>query len=91
MLLRTDTGYSVTCKNTPTIKLNNNMSLTMSNVKLQAFDIHDDEFAKATTCYYDKKHYIILGIVIAAVVVIVVALIIYLIYHNRRPSGYQRI
>ncbi|XP_063772412.1 lysosome-associated membrane glycoprotein 3 isoform X2 [Pseudophryne corroboree] len=89
-LLSTDEGYSVKCKNTPTVKLANNMQLVMSNVKLQAFDIKNGDFGKEEMCTFDRN-IVAVAIAVTVIIVIIIAIVIYFIWHKRRSSGYQHI
>ncbi|XP_053315211.1 lysosome-associated membrane glycoprotein 3 isoform X2 [Spea bombifrons] len=88
-LLYTDKGYSVKCKNTPHVKVDSSVTLVMTHVKLQAFDIKNGMFGKEMLCSYDRN---IIGVAVGltVVVLVIIGIIIYLIYHKKK-SGYQRI
>ncbi|KAM4694039.1 lysosome-associated membrane glycoprotein 3 isoform 2-T2 [Discoglossus pictus] len=88
-LLTTNNGYHVKCTNTPDVHLSDNMTLVMANVDLQAFDIKDGVFGKATSCSYDRN--VCLAVGLTVVILIIIGLVAYLIYHKKKSSGYQRI
>ncbi|XP_072264265.1 lysosome-associated membrane glycoprotein 3 isoform X2 [Pyxicephalus adspersus] len=89
-LLSTDIGYSVKCKNTPTVNLAENLQLVIADVQLQAFDLHEGVFGKETVCRYDRN-VIAWAIAVVVIIVIVIAIIIYFICYKKRSSGYERI
>ncbi|XP_075058298.1 lysosome-associated membrane glycoprotein 3 isoform X2 [Mixophyes fleayi] len=89
-LLSTDIGYSVKCKDTPAVKLGNNLQLVLSDVKLQAFDITNGIFGKEEMCSHDRN-IIAVAISVTVIIVLIIAVVIYFIWHKRRSSGYQQI
>ncbi|KAM8953119.1 lysosome-associated membrane glycoprotein 3 [Pelodytes ibericus] len=91
-LLYTDNGYSVKCKNTPTIKWNNYLSLVITDVKLQAFGIHNGIFGKEKECYADINQTLIpVGVVLSIVGLFLIIFVVILLARRRRNSDYQRI
>ncbi|XP_068135411.1 lysosome-associated membrane glycoprotein 3 isoform X2 [Hyperolius riggenbachi] len=89
-LLRTDTGYSVKCTNTPAVNLADDLQLTLAAVKLQAFDIHNGTLSKDIACSYDRN-LIAVAIGVSVLAVIIVGIIVYFVCLKRKSSGYQRI
>lgn len=89
-LLSTYNGYSVKCTRTPTVNLTGNIILSMADVKLQAFEIHDNNFGKEELCFEDRNT-IAVAIGVTVIILIIIAIIIYFICHKRRSSAYQRI
>ncbi|KAM5163314.1 lysosome-associated membrane glycoprotein 3-like [Mantella aurantiaca] len=89
-LLSTDIGYFVKCKTTPTVKLADNLYLTMADVKLQAFNIHNGVLGKEEVCTYDRNK-IGVAIAVTVLVIIIIGIITYFICHKKRSSAYQRI
>ncbi|XP_040205380.1 lysosome-associated membrane glycoprotein 3 isoform X2 [Rana temporaria] len=89
-LLSTDVGYATKCKTTPTVKLASNLSLSMADVKLQAFNLTDGVFGKEEVCSYDRNM-IAVAVAVTILIIIIIAIVIFFICHKRRSSGYQRI
>lgn len=91
-LLRTDVGYAAKCKSTPTVKLAGNLSLSIADVKLQAFHIRDGAFGKEKVCYTDRNKVLVpVGVALAVVGLILIILLVVLLLRRRRSSGYERI
>ncbi|XP_077344019.1 lysosome-associated membrane glycoprotein 3 isoform X2 [Lithobates pipiens] len=89
-LLSTDVGYAVKCKTTPTVKLASNLSLSIADVKLQAFDIHGGVFGKEEVCSYDRNM-IAVAVAVTILIIIIIGIVIAFICHKKRSSGYQQI
>nr|UZC46938.1 CD68 [Megalobrama amblycephala] len=80
-------SYSCTAE---TVYMGNGVSLDLSNYRLQAFNIKNDQFGAPDLCKADKPDYrvpIAVGIILIILIVIVV--IAYLISRKRRTDGYQ--
>ncbi|XP_073482394.1 lysosome-associated membrane glycoprotein 3 isoform X2 [Aquarana catesbeiana] len=89
-LLRTDVGYAAKCKSTPTVKLAGNLSLSIADVKLQAFHIRDGTFGKEEVCSYDRNM-IAVAVAVTILIIVIIGIVIYFICHKKRSSGYQHI
>ncbi|XP_051754882.1 macrosialin [Ctenopharyngodon idella] len=82
-------GHSYSCT-AETVYMGNGVSLDLSNYRLQAFNIKNDQFGAPDLCKADKPDYrVAIAVGIILIILIVIVVIAYLISRKRRTDGYQ--
>ncbi|XP_052007295.1 macrosialin [Xyrauchen texanus] len=82
-------GHSYSCKAQP-VNMGGGVYLDLSNLKIQAFNIKNNDFGTADLCKADQPNYRIpIAVGIILIILIVIVVIVYLFSRKRRTDGYQ--
>uniref|UniRef100_A0A3P9N9R1 CD68 molecule n=1 Tax=Poecilia reticulata TaxID=8081 RepID=A0A3P9N9R1_POERE len=82
-------GHSYSCKD-ESVFMGNGLSLEVSNNRLQAFNVTNNDFGNSDPCPADQPDYrIAIAVGVTLLVLIVIVLIAYLLGRRKRTAGYQ--
>ncbi|KAI1891532.1 hypothetical protein AGOR_G00144770 [Albula goreensis] len=91
-LFETAAGLCYKCNTQMTLRLGENLSIKIINVKIQAFEMNDGHFGKEEECWPDYCRRVIpLALGAVAVGGCLIAILVFLTLRDNHPQGYQRI
>lgn len=88
-LFKAAIGHSYSCSN-ESIFLGNNIFLDVSNNRIQAFNITNNQFGQVDLCKADQPDYTVaIAVGIVLLILIIIVILAYACSRRRRSDGYQ--
>ncbi|KAK2900262.1 macrosialin [Channa argus] len=88
-LLPAKIGHSYSCRN-ESLYMGHDLYLDISQNKMQAFNLTNQDFGTADPCPADQPDYsVAIGVGVALLVLIVIVVVVYLLSRRKRTDGYQ--
>ncbi|CAG5929611.1 unnamed protein product [Menidia menidia] len=82
-------GHSYSCKN-ESIHMGNGLYLDVSQDRMQAFNLTNNDFGRSDPCPADQPDYrVAIAVGVTLLVLIVLVLVVYLLGRRKRTDGYQ--